>query len=99
MNHRKEDVIEAIEGLLAYLWKDEEQDYMCSSKEMRAAHVFRHLVVMKTFARELRGQGTTDSEALGEIQKAMTGQEWSPDTLDAIAEILDRAGRRIESPD
>lgn len=99
MNHRTEDVFEAIEGVLAYLWQDEEQDYMSASREMRARHVFRHLLVLKTFARELRGRGATDSEALDEIQAAMTGQVWSPDTLDAVAAIVNRTGRGIEPPE
>lgn len=99
MNHRTEDVIEAIEGVLAFLWKDEEQDYMSASREMRGRHVFRHLVVLKTFARELRGRGATDSEALDEIQAAMTGQVWSPDTLDAVAEIVVRTGRGVGAPE
>jgi hypothetical protein len=36
-----------------------------------------------------------DHEALLAIQKLMDGVVWSPDTLDAIASILERAGYEI----
>jgi len=34
----------------------------------------------------------THAEALEAIQAAMSGKEWSPDTLDTIATILQAAG-------
>lgn len=33
--------------------------------------------------------------ALSAIQQLMDGQEWSPDTLDSIAEILNQAGFQV----
>lgn len=36
--------------------------------------------------------------ALGMIHKLMDGEEWSPDTLDEIATLLDNAGYEIHTP-
>ena len=36
--------------------------------------------------------------ALGAIQQLMDEEQWSPDTLDAIAEILEQAGFELRQP-
>lgn len=41
----------------------------------------------------------TNDEALLAIQEAMDGVEWTPDTLDAIAKIMQEAGYRIRNMD
>ena len=38
------------------------------------------------------------SDVLDEIHDLMSGKEWGPDTLDAIADVLRRAGFTIEEP-
>jgi hypothetical protein len=38
----------------------------------------------------------TDDEALYQIKNLMSGKEWSPDMLDAIAEIVRATGREIK---
>ena len=37
-----------------------------------------------------------DSNCMNEITKIMSGKEWSPDTLDYIAEVIKESGRKIE---
>ena len=37
-----------------------------------------------------------DTKAMDEITKIMSGQEWSPDTLDYIAEVVRETGREIK---
>lgn len=36
------------------------------------------------------------NDALDAIHEAMSGERWSPDTLEAIAEIMAAAGRPID---
>lgn len=43
-------------------------------------------------------QGARDTDAMDQIHAAMSGVEWSPDTLDAIAEIVTLSGREIIDP-
>lgn len=38
----------------------------------------------------------TDAQALDAITAALSGKEWSPDTLDAVATIVRETGRTIE---
>ena len=38
----------------------------------------------------------TAPDALLAIQEVMSGTEWTPDTLDRVAEILEDAGYEIE---
>lgn len=40
-----------------------------------------------------------DGKAMDLIRAAMSGCHWSPDTLDTIAEIVERTGRHIEPPE
>lgn len=40
-----------------------------------------------------------DSHAMNLIHAAMSAVEWSPDTLDEIAQIVELTGRVIESSD
>lgn len=40
-----------------------------------------------------------DNEALLEIQELMDGVEWTPSTLDEIANILQQAGYRVRDID
>ncbi len=48
-------------------------------------------VTMKYKARE----NASDHQALLDIQELMDGINWSPDTLSAIADILESAGYRV----
>ena len=41
----------------------------------------------------------TESEALLAIQELMSGVEWTPGTLEAIASIMEAAGYEIEDID
>lgn len=41
----------------------------------------------------------TDHQALLDIQELMDGVNWSPNTLDAIAEVLENAGYRVRDTD
>lgn len=45
----------------------------------------------------------SDKEALDEIAKILSGEEWSPDHLDWIADVVHRSGRELmdidEDPD
>ncbi len=41
----------------------------------------------------------TDSEAMTRIHRLMSGQMWSPDTLDDIAAVVSLTGRTIEEPE
>lgn len=43
-----------------------------------------------------KGEPMTDTEAMDEIKEIMSGNEWSPDTLDSIAELVKETGREIE---
>lgn len=40
-----------------------------------------------------------DDQAMESIRSAMSGVEWSPDTLDAIADIVRLTGREIANSD
>lgn len=40
-------------------------------------------------------ENASDHQALLDIQELMDGVNWSPDTLEAIAEILEGAGYRV----
>jgi hypothetical protein len=41
----------------------------------------------------------TDTEAMALIHRALDGVEWSADTLDEIARIVERTGRVIRNSD
>jgi hypothetical protein len=43
-------------------------------------------------------QAKKDHELLVAIQQVMSGVEWSPDTLDIIAQLLNSAGYTIHEP-
>lgn len=38
----------------------------------------------------------SESEALFKIQEILSGNEWSPETIDEIAEVMEKAGYSIE---
>lgn len=52
--------------------------------EMRKTKVFNQLMLA--------------TAPLAKIHELMNGQEWSPDTLNAIAEVLRQSGFEIEEP-
>lgn len=47
----------------------------------------------------VRGRGPSDTDAMDAINKVLDAEEWSPDSLDAIAEIVRSTGRVIREPD
>lgn len=42
-----------------------------------------------------RNQLVTDTHALDEIASAISGKEWSPDTIDTVADIVRSTGREV----
>lgn len=42
---------------------------------------------------------TNANDALDAIQQAMRGERWSPDTLEAVAEIMRAAGYAVDDVD
>jgi hypothetical protein len=42
--------------------------------------------------------GLSDTEALNRIHACLSGLEWSPDTLEAIAVLVEATGRPIAPP-
>lgn len=43
-------------------------------------------------------KAATDAEALDDIAELLSGQEWGPDELDAIAGVVRKTGRKIKEP-
>lgn len=53
---------------------------------------------MRDATTEHEGTPLTDTEAMEAIHEVMDGEEWSSDTLQAIAEIVTASGRVILDP-
>lgn len=66
------------------------------SDELNIAH--KALSLIHSTARIGLSNRSHEAEALDAIHALVDGQEWSPDTLDAIAEALREAGYTISEP-
>lgn len=51
--------------------------------------------MMAEFNPPMPGRRVSDMRAMERIAALMSGKEWSPDTLDEIAEIVRATGREI----
>lgn len=85
---------EALERRIAEL------DFAIQTRESEATGMRVRLGELMREAARLRLQARqiTNTEALARIHRILSGQEWGPDTVDEIAEVVRFTGYEVKEP-
>lgn len=94
-------IVQDLDRVLAYLWKDEFADYLETSPlEDRQGHIFTSLKRLKRWLSAFDRREHVDDEvqALRAIHRLIDGRHWDAGTLDVVADILRGVGLAVRSP-
>jgi pseudouridine-5'-phosphate glycosidase len=56
----------------------------------------RIATALERIAKAVEQEASVDKVVLNSIAEELSGKEWSPDTLDKVAELVRGAGRKVE---